>query len=89
MGPAYTEHTWGGIYQWQPGALNESYSDIWGETVDLINDRMDEEEGDINAKRPVGQCSTHSPATPIVTINSPADIAKDCQAGAAQFGPAS
>ena len=36
-GHAYTEYTHDLIYQWQPGALNESYSDIWGETVDLIN----------------------------------------------------
>jgi len=27
---AYTETTHGLIYQWQPGALNESYSDIFG-----------------------------------------------------------
>ncbi len=86
-GHAYTEYTHGLIYQWQPGALNESYSDIWGETVDLINGRNDAEEGDINAVRPVGQCSTHSPAKPIVTINAPAAIAKDCDAGAASFGP--
>ncbi|MFM6849164.1 MAG: hypothetical protein ACKOVB_08680, partial [Terrabacter sp.] len=31
-GHAYTEYTHGLIYQWQAGALNESYSDIWGET---------------------------------------------------------
>ena len=36
-GHAYTEYTHNLIYQWQPGALNESYSDIWGETVDMIN----------------------------------------------------
>ncbi|MFO1467806.1 MAG: M4 family metallopeptidase [Steroidobacteraceae bacterium] len=36
---AYTEYTDGLIYQWQPGALNESYSDIFGETVDRINHR--------------------------------------------------
>ena len=86
-GHAYTEYTWNGIYQWQPGALNEAYSDIWGETVDLINGRQDSDEGDITTPRPVGQCSTHSPATPIVTINSPQAIAKDCEAGAASFGP--
>ncbi|GAB3260896.1 M4 family metallopeptidase [Nocardioides dilutus] len=85
-GHAYTEHTWDGIYQWQPGALNESYSDIWGETVDLINGRQDADEGNIDTPRTVGQCSTHSPATPVVVINSPAEIAKDCEAGAAQFG---
>ena len=48
-GHAYTERTSGLIYQWQPGAMNEAYSDIWGETVDLINDRQDEGEGDIDA----------------------------------------
>jgi len=36
-GHAYTEYTSHLIYGWQSGALNESYSDIWGETVDLIN----------------------------------------------------
>ena len=85
-GHAYTEHTWGGIYQWQSGALNESYSDIWGETIDLINRREDEGEGDINAKRPVGLCSSHSPTVPLLTINSPAPIAKDCLTGGAAFG---
>lgn len=86
-GHAYTEYTHGLIYQWQPGALNESYSDIWGETIDLINGRMDEDEGDITAKRQDGACSTHSPATPIVKINSPSSIAKTCQTAGAQFGP--
>lgn len=86
-GHAYTEKSWDGIYQWQPGALNESFSDIWGETIDLINGRQDEEEGDIDSPRPVGQCSTHSPAQPAFTINSPAAIAKDCDVAGAAFGP--
>ncbi|MEI2689631.1 MAG: M4 family metallopeptidase [Anaerolineae bacterium] len=38
-GHAYTEFTSGLIYQWQSGAMNEAYSDIWGETVDLLNGR--------------------------------------------------
>ena len=38
-GHAYTEYTHDLIYQWQSGALNESYSDIWGEVVDFINGR--------------------------------------------------
>ena len=54
-GHAYTEYTHDLIYQWQPGALNESYSDIWGETVDLINGRMDDDEGDITTKRADGR----------------------------------
>ena len=36
---AYTEYTNNLIYQWQSGALNESYSDIWGEVVDFLNGR--------------------------------------------------
>ncbi|HNP34683.1 MAG TPA: M4 family metallopeptidase [Woeseiaceae bacterium] len=36
-GHAYTEYTDNLIYQWQPGALNESYSDVVGETVDRLN----------------------------------------------------
>jgi hypothetical protein len=37
-GHAYTDYTHNLIYQCQAGALNESYSDIWGEVVDLRND---------------------------------------------------
>lgn len=40
-GHAYTEYTSDLIYAWQTGALNESYSDIWGETVDLLNGYAD------------------------------------------------
>ena len=86
-GHAYTEKTHGLIYQYQSGALNESYSDIWGETVDLINGRMDEGEGDISAKRPDGLCSSHTPALPQLRINTPSSIAKICSAGGASFGP--
>jgi Zn-dependent metalloprotease len=86
-GHAYTEYTHGLIYQYQPGALNESYSDIWGETVDLINNRMDDDEGNLDAKRPDGQCSTHTPAKPLLTVNSPSTIARDCATGGAGFGP--
>lgn len=43
-GHAYTEYTSGLIYAWQAGALNESYSDIWGETIDLLNNYEDADE---------------------------------------------
>ncbi|GGM90796.1 hypothetical protein GCM10010967_24850 [Dyadobacter beijingensis] len=43
-GHAYTQYTNDLVYAWQPGALNESFSDIWGETVDLLNGYMDEGE---------------------------------------------
>ena len=87
-GHAYTEYTHGLIYQWQSGALNESYSDIWGETVDLVNGRLDEGEGDLEKKRPVGQCSKYTRGAISATINSPAPIAGPCEAAAAaSFGP--
>ena len=42
---AYTEFTHGLIYAWQSGALNEAYSDIYGEVVDLINGRGTDDPG--------------------------------------------
>ena len=86
-GHAYTEYTSGLIYQYQPGALNESYSDVWGETLDLINGREDEGEGDITAKRADGDCDPTAPPKLEVTINSPAAVAGPCTAAAAGFGP--
>ena len=86
-GHAYTEFTHGLIYQFQPGALNESYSDIWGETVDLINGRMDADEGDIQTNRPDGQCSAFIRGDISMTINTPASAAGPCTAEPASFGP--
>ena len=43
-GHAYTEYNSGLIYSWQSGALDESYADIWGETIDLLNGYEDEGE---------------------------------------------
>jgi len=40
-GHAYTSYTSGLIYAYQSGAINESYSDIWGETIDLLNNYED------------------------------------------------
>ena len=85
-GHAYTEYTNDLIYQWQSGAMNEAYSDIWGETIDLINGRQDEGEN-ITAKRQDGWCTTNTGAVPQVVIHSPEDIQKVCAAGAASFGP--
>ena len=53
-GHAYTEYTHGLIYAYQSGALNESYSDIFGETHDLING-ADAEGGDNNAQPHAGR----------------------------------
>ncbi|WP_340679574.1 M4 family metallopeptidase [Paraglaciecola sp.] len=63
-GHAYTEHTNNLIYQWQSGALNESYSDIWGETVDRINGRDDIAAPDVT--RTNGSCSIYGSGAPSV-----------------------
>ncbi len=85
-GHAYTQFTHDLIYQWQPGALNESYSDIWGETVDLFNGVGTDSPAPVRARSaPARPTPLHGPN---VVINSPAEIARDCNAAAAQFGPA-
>ena len=54
-GHAYTQFTHGLIYSYQSGALNESYSDVFGETMDLLNG-VDAEGGSNNSQpRPNGQ----------------------------------
>lgn len=81
-GHAYTEYTSGLIYQYQSGALNESYSDVWGETVDLINGREDEGEQNTE-KRAVGDCDPTAPPGLDMRITAPANVAGTCSAVAA------
>jgi hypothetical protein len=82
-GHAYTEYTHNLIYQWQSGALNESYSDIWGDVVDLINGAGLDTPG---GNRTVGNCSSLANNWPTVIINQPATLGR-CAAGPARFGP--
>ncbi|HXW01065.1 MAG TPA: PA domain-containing protein, partial [Anaerolineae bacterium] len=84
-GHAYTEFTSNLIYQWQPGALNEAYSDIVGEIVDLINGRGLDTPGP--ARTNVNVCSQYSPPRKYVTVNSPAGIAGNYATAGAAFGP--
>ena len=83
-GHAYTEHTHDLIYQWQPGALNESYSDIWGEVADRLNGAGTDSP---DVARTVGNCTQNTRPLPLLRINAPSVIAGDCAAGAALFGP--
>ena len=83
-GHAYTEFTSGLVYQWQPGAMNEAYSDIWGETVDMINDRFNETP---DTPRTAGQCSDFTRSDVELFINAPAAIQGHCDAAPASFGP--
>jgi Zn-dependent metalloprotease len=84
-GHAYTQYTDNLIYAWQPGALNESYSDIWGEVVDRINGRGTDAPG---GERNPGACSTFSPPVGQLRVNAPASVAGDYFAQSAFFGPA-
>ncbi|WP_044403566.1 M4 family metallopeptidase [Lacinutrix sp. Hel_I_90] len=54
-GHAYTQFTSNLIYMWQSGAINESYSDIWGETIDLLNNY--EDVGENNVVRILQACN--------------------------------
>jgi len=83
-GHAYTEYTHNLIYAWQPGALNESYSDIWGEVVDLLNGRGKDVPGGL---RTDGLCSIFTSPTTVLQINSPAAIAGNYPAASSSFGP--
>lgn len=70
------------IYQDQPGALNEAYSDIFGEAVDRVNGP-----GSAEPPRNVDRCSAVGSAAVAVEVNSPATLAGSLPALAAQFGP--
>jgi Zn-dependent metalloprotease len=83
-GHAYTEYTSGLLYQWQPGAMNEAYSDIWGETVDMLNDRFNTP--DEETKRTDGKCSEGTRGD-ISVVVSPDEQVGTCTAAAAAFGP--
>jgi Zn-dependent metalloprotease len=80
---AYTEYTHGLIYAWQSGALNEAYSDIWGETVDRLNNRGTDTP---DAMRTPGSCSAFTTSTQ-VTITAPTALAASLITGTAAFGP--
>lgn len=82
---AYTDSTHDLIYRWQSGALNESYSDIFGEVVDLLNGAGTDSPDVVRA---VGDCSTFGGGhPPSLEINSPGGISGGYLAGGAAFNP--
>ena len=82
-GHAYTEYTSGLIYQYQSGALNESYSDVWGETLDLVNGREDERRELPRPSAPSVTATAPRPPAWTWTITAPASLAGPCSAVAA------
>jgi Zn-dependent metalloprotease len=84
-GHAYTDGTHGLIYQWQPGALNEAYSDIWGETVDMRNGIGTDSPA---PPRSEDECSAYAGASPpSLLVSSPAVVAGSYPVGDAVFNP--
>jgi Zn-dependent metalloprotease len=83
-GHAYTQHTHNLVYAWQPGAVNESYSDIYGEVVDMING-VGLDEPDV--QRATGACSVYTPLSVELEVLAPETIAGIYEAGMASFGP--
>jgi Zn-dependent metalloprotease len=82
---AYTDATHDLIYQWQPGALNEAYSDIFGELVDQINGAGTD---DPPSLRNPGACTELVGSNSVkLAVQAPAAIAGDYLAGSAAFNP--
>ncbi|MCH8242919.1 MAG: M4 family metallopeptidase [Planctomycetes bacterium] len=85
-GHAYTDSTHNLIYQWQPGALNEAYSDIFGEVVDLLNGSGLDSPAQLRLD---GECSVFGrQLPPDLEILTPAAIAGTYVSSGAQFNPA-
>ena len=82
---AYSHFTHNLIGQWQPGALSEGYSDIFGELLDILNRRgLDEP----SALRDVSGCSVFGGGLlPSLTVQSPAAVAGDFGGAPAAFNP--
>lgn len=91
-GHAYTQFMANLVYEWQSGALNEAYSDIWGETVDLISDPGKYPR---TIKRTAEDCSKYADSLQKITsqrigelkVTYPSNIAGAKQSFAASFGP--
>jgi Zn-dependent metalloprotease len=77
----YTYYTNSLVYQSQPGALNEAFSDIFAETVDLLNGRGLDTPGGPRAEN---ECAY---SKPILHVNSPAAVQGDYVTAPALFGP--
>ncbi|NNF67462.1 MAG: hypothetical protein HKM98_08135, partial [Gammaproteobacteria bacterium] len=84
---AYTERTHGLIYRWQSGALNEAYSDIFGEAIDFLNAEGTDAPDNL---REVGSCTTLGGSSPPeFSVSSPQAVAGSYSAEGAAFNPLS
>lgn len=82
---AYTDYTHNLIYQWQPGALNEAYSDIYGEIVDLLNGQGTDLP---DTPRAASTCTESGARVVAFSVDSPASLAGEYPFGMGDFSPA-
>jgi Zn-dependent metalloprotease len=82
----YTRSTHGLIYQWQSGALNEAYSDIFGETVDLLYDSGSDDPSGVREPETCSAATTLE--APELVVEAPAAIAGPMDVRTAEFNPA-
>jgi cysteine-rich repeat protein len=76
---AYTESTHQLVYSYQSGALNEAYSDIFGEVVDQLNNAEDDP---LDTPRTEGSCSIHASGSPSVDDSHRWLVGEDAATGA-------
>ncbi|HSN57337.1 MAG TPA: M4 family metallopeptidase [Candidatus Sulfomarinibacteraceae bacterium] len=82
----YTQETHGLIYAWQPGALNEAYSDIFGEVVDLLYDSGSDTPSTVRESE---ACSAATGADlPELIVESPPELAGQLAVQSGTFNPA-
>ena len=82
---AYTDYTHDLVYQWQPGALNEAYSDIFGEVVDQLNGAGTDSGGELRSD---GACSALLGGDrPHLIIEDPPELSGELEVGDAVFNP--
>lgn len=82
---AYTQSTHGLIYAYQQGALNESYSDIFGEIVQLL---ADPDPTPPAVLRTFDTCSAFADlGGPRTIVLEPPELAGELQAGGADYNP--
>lgn len=81
----YTGATHGLIYAYQPGALNEAYSDMFGEVVDTLNGLGNDSPDILRADGACSELGGSAPTT--LTVSTPASVAGTYTTGGAAFNP--
>ncbi len=82
----YTRSTHNLVYAWQSGALNEAYSDIFGEVVDLLYDSGSDDPSTVRASETCSAATGYD--EPELLVVEPASMAGPLDIRSATFNPA-